>query len=75
MTLEETLTKPVKHIGGLICHDHLGEKFYSKTTMCEHWRVSSKVFEYRISHGWTQEEALTKPVRTQQNRKPVEERV
>ena len=48
--------------GGLICHDHLGEKFYSRTTMYEHWGVSRKVYEYRISHGWTQEEALTKPV-------------
>ncbi len=69
MTVEEALTKPVKHNSGLICYDdHLGNKFYSRTSMCEHWGVARKLFEYRIAHGWALEDALTKP--TRQSKKP-----
>ena len=63
MTLEDALTRPVKPNGGLQCTDHCGEKFFSVTSMCKYWGISRKVYEYRISHGWTQEEALTKPSR------------
>ena len=61
MSLEDALTKPVKPNGGLICYDHTGKKFYSRTSMCKHWGVKRKLYEYRISHGWSQEEALTTP--------------
>lgn len=59
MPLEEALTRPVKHNGGLKCFDHCGESFLSVTAMCNYWGVQRKVYEYRISHGWTKEEALT----------------
>ena len=63
MTLEEALTRPVKPNGGLQCTDHCGEKFFSVTSMCKYWGIGRKVYEYRISHGWTQEEALMIPSR------------
>ena len=63
MTVEEALTRPVKPNGGLQCTDHCGEKFFSITAMCEYWGIQRKVYTYRISHGWTQEDALTKPSR------------
>jgi len=31
MSLEEALTRPVKHNGGLWCTDHTGEEFRSRT--------------------------------------------
>lgn len=61
--LEEALTRPVKSNGGLQCTDHRGERFFSVTSMCKYWGVNRKVYEYRISHGWTKEKALTKPSR------------
>lgn len=69
MSIEEALTLPVKPNGGLICYDHKGEKFYSITSMCKHWCVDRKVYMYRVTHGWTVEEALTTPPRTSQNNK------
>ncbi len=60
MTLEEALTRPVKNNGGLVCFDHNGVRYRSRSYMCKHWKVDRKLFEYRISHGWTLEEALTK---------------
>ena len=51
--------------GGIVCYDHLGEKYYSITSMCEHWGTARKVYEYRISHGWSQEKSLTTPPRCQ----------
>ena len=65
MSLEDALTKPVKYNGGIVCYDHLGEKYYSVTSMCEHWGIARKLYEYRISHGWSQEKALTTPPRCQ----------
>ena len=63
MSLEEALTKPVKPNGGLVCYDHLGNKHYSRTAMCKYWGIPRKLYEYRITHGWTQEQALTTPPR------------
>ena len=60
MTLEEALTKPVKSNGGKICIDHCGQKFYSEASMCRYWGIERKVYQYRISHGWDVEKALTK---------------
>ena len=51
--------------GGIVCYDHLGEKYYSVTSMCEHWGIARKLYEYRISHGWSQEKSLTTPPRCQ----------
>lgn len=63
MTVEEALTRPVRSNGGVKCRDHLGEQFYSKSSMCMHWGIDRKLYEYRISHGWSQKDALTKPSR------------
>ena len=73
MTQEEALSTPVNHNGGLLCYDHLGTKFYSITSMCAHWSIDRKLYEYRISHGWTLEQALTTPPRPIAIKKPAEE--
>lgn len=63
LSVEEALTHPVKPNGGQACRDHQGTRFRSRTLMCEHWNMDRKLFEYRISHGWSLEDALTKPRR------------
>ena len=68
LSVEEALTKPVKHNGGLVCFDHNGTRFRSRTHMCNHWNIERKLFEYRISHGWSLEDALTKPKRPLKNK-------
>lgn len=73
MSLEEALTKPVKNNGGLVCHDHLGEKFYSKTSMCNHWGIDRKLYDYRIAHGWTVEEALAIPPKILNSKKAAKD--
>ena len=65
MSVEEALTRPVKANGGVRCSDHLGERYYSVTSMCRHYNIDRKLFEYRVSHGWTLENALTTPPRSQ----------
>ena len=72
MSVEEALTRPVKPNAGLICYDHMGEKFYSITTMCQHWGVERKVYMYRVSHGWSVEKALTTPSRQSKKKKPAD---
>ncbi len=63
LSLEEALTRPVKPNGGKRCSDHNGKKFRSLTKMCGYWKIDRKLFEYRISHGWELEKALTKKSR------------
>ncbi len=63
MSVEDALTKPVKPNGGQICRDHQGTRYKSRTMMCKKWNIDRKLFEYRISHGWNLEDALTKPSR------------
>jgi len=70
MSVAEALTRPVKHNGGQQIRDHKGILHKSRTRMCERYGIDRKVFEYRISHGWSLEEALTTPPKT---RKPVED--
>lgn len=69
MTIEEALTTPVKPNGGLECRDHKGRLFRSRSSMCKHWKIDRKLFEYRISHGWNLEDALTRPSR--KSKKPA----
>ena len=73
LSLEEALTRPVKHNGGLKCTDHLGEEFFSVTSMCKHWGVARNLYEYRISHNWSLEEALSTPPGSARMKKPVSE--
>ncbi len=63
LSLEDALTRPVKHNGGLRCYDHTGKRFRSRTSMCRHWNIDRKLFEYRMSQGWSLEDALTRPRR------------
>jgi hypothetical protein len=63
MSLEEALTRPVKHNGGQRCSDHTGKRYRSRSSMCRQWNIERKLFEYRISHGWSLEDALTRPSR------------
>lgn len=54
------------------CSDHLGNIYGSIKAMCVHWGINRKLYEYRISQGWSQEAALTTPPRPSQNKKPAE---
>ena len=63
MSVEAALTTPVKPNSGQSCRDHQGTRFRSRSLMCEHWHIDRKLFEYRISHGWSLEDALTRPRR------------
>ena len=72
MTVEEALTRPVKHNGGLKCTDHHRHKYRSITSMCTKWGINRKLYKYRISQGWSQEAALTTPPRPSKNKKPAE---
>ena len=73
MSLEDALTRPVKHNGGLRCSDHLGEDFRSISSMCDHWGIDRKVYEYRLAHNWSQEEALSTPPGTHKKKTPAGE--
>ena len=61
MTVKEALTRPVKPNGGVRCHDHLGNTYYSINEMCSYYGINHKLYKYRISHGWSQKAALTQP--------------
>ena len=73
MSLEDALTRPLKPNGGLDCTDHLGDEYYSITSMCHRWGIARKVYEYRIAHNWSQEEALTTPPGSPKKKIPVGE--
>ena len=41
-------------------YDHLGNKFNSIRSMCNHWNIYESLYRHRIKQlGWSQEEALT----------------
>ncbi len=73
MSQEEALTRPVKTNGGIIYYDHLGKKYYSITSMCIRWGIARKLYEYRVSRGWTLERALTTPPRATKKKEPPED--
>ena len=66
-SLEKALTTPLRYNSNIACYDHQGEWFKSKSHMCDHWGIGRKLFDYRISRGWSLEDALTKPRRGQNN--------
>lgn len=41
------------------CTDHLGNTFESIRDMCDFWEISDSKYHFRISQGYTKEEALT----------------
>ena len=66
--LEKALSMPLKSNSNILCYDHLGAEFRSKSQMCDHWKIERKLFDYRMSHGWSLEDALTKPKREQKKK-------
>ena len=48
MSLEETLTTPVRKQKPIPCKDHLGNEFPSKSAMCKHYGISKDTFKKRI---------------------------
>lgn len=63
MSVEEALTKPIgpsKRKNG--CKDHLGNKYPSKSAMCNAYGIDKSLFFSRIKIGWTLEDALTAPM-------------
>lgn len=42
--------------------DHLGQKFASKTAMCNHYGIQPESFDSRIKLGWDLKTALTTPL-------------
>lgn len=61
--IERALTEPTKtqHTIGKTCHDHLGNIYESKATMCCKYGIPRNVFHRRIKEGWSLEKALTTP--------------
>ena len=45
------------------CTDHLGNKFESITSMCKHWGIGLRTFQYRMKQGLTLEQTLTTPIK------------
>lgn len=43
-----------------VCKDHKEKTFESVSDMCKHYGIRTGTFHYRIRHGWTLEDALTK---------------
>lgn len=71
MSLEDALTSPHKDMSStaIECTDHKGNKFPSKVAMCDYWRIPRPVYFRRIRDGWTQERALTEPIKHIQAKK------
>lgn len=48
--------------------DHVGNKFTSVNAMCKHWDVNSGTYKYRVKHGLSVEEALTKKINRKEHK-------
>ena len=68
MSLEETLTTPVRKQKPIPCKDHLGNEFPSKSAMCKHYGIDKKTYVDRIEkRHMSLKDALTTPVKKQHN--------
>ena len=68
MSLEETLTTPVRKQKTGSCKDHLGNEFPNKKAMCKHYGISYDTFDKRKNDSnMPIKDALTKPTRKQHN--------
>ena len=54
-------------------YDHKGHKFKTVTDMCKYWNIKPDTYKYRIRIGKTVEEALTLPMHSFFNSKPVQD--
>lgn len=43
--------------------DHCGKEYPSIVDMCNDYGISHSLYDHRLSRGWSQERALTTPVR------------
>lgn len=55
-------------MGMKVWKDHLGNEFESQKAMCECWRINTTTFINRIKSGYSLEEALTQPCRSDKYR-------
>ena len=62
-SFKEALETPLRFNSNIICYDHNGKRYKSKSFMCRCFGIERRLYDYRISHGWSKEEALTKPSR------------
>lgn len=51
-----------------IWHDHLGNEFESKQSLCDNYEIKVRAFEKRLQRGCSLEDALTTPVPPSNNR-------
>lgn len=65
-SFEEALSIPVDTSNSVKRHsrvsDHIGNKFTSVNAMCKYWGVNLGTYKYRVRHGLSVEEALTKKI-------------
>lgn len=62
-TLKDALTGALSSTRPTKCKDFNSMEFNSITDMCRHHRVSRTVYNERLRLGWSQKDALTKPLR------------
>ena len=48
--------------------DHKGNEFKSYTEMAEYWNIKANTLLTRLKRNWDLKKALTKPVRTRNNK-------
>lgn len=70
-SLEDALTKPKSpdKSTAIPCKDHEGNTFPSKKAMCDYWRIPRATYFRRIRDGWSEKDALTKPIKHNNNHK------
>lgn len=65
-SFEEALSIPADTSNPVKRHsrvsDHVGNKFTSVNAMCKYWDVNLGTYKYRVKHGLSVEEALTKKI-------------
>lgn len=73
LKLEEFLKKHRKPVylpkTAKTCVDHEGRQFPSVRDMCSFWGITDGAFSYRMSHGYSLEDALITPIQIHKRRK------
>lgn len=71
-SFEEALSIPADTSNPVKRHsrvsDHVGNKFTSVNAMCKHWGVNLGTYKYRVKHGLSVEEALTKKINRKEHK-------
>lgn len=71
-SFEEALSIPADTSNPVKRHsrvsDHVGNKFTSVNAMCKHWDVNLGTYQYRVKHGLSVEEALTKKINRKEHK-------